>query len=84
MLFYVKGERILKMRKENFIEQYKQVLMTNYVASTSISLQSIYEEMKKEIELSSTWSMNEKNIFLQNLLDAHHQIKNEISGKLEE
>ncbi len=69
------------MRKENFIEQYKQVLMTNYVASTSISLQSIYEEMKKEIELSSTWSMNEKNIFLQNLIDAHHQIKNEISGK---
>lgn len=68
------------MRKETFLEQFKQVLMTNHVASTSISLQATFEEMKKEIELSSIWSIEEKDLFLHHLKAAHHQIKQEIAG----
>ncbi|WP_298466791.1 hypothetical protein [Psychrobacillus sp. FSL K6-4046] len=68
------------MRKEIFMEQFKQVLMTNQVASTSISLQSTFEEMKKEIELNSVWSIEERNLFLHHLNVAHRQIKQEIAG----
>ena len=68
------------MTKEAFIEQFKQVLMTNHVASTSISLQDTFEEMKKEIELNSVWSIEEKNLYLLHLKAAHHQIKQEIVG----
>ena len=68
------------MRKEIFMEQFKQVLMTNQVASTSISLQSTFEEMKKEIELNSVWSIEERNLLLHNLNVAHRQIKQEIAG----
>lgn len=68
------------MRKEIFMEQFKQVLMTNQVASTSISLQSTFEEMKKEIELNSVWTIEEKNLLQQYLIMAHCQIKKEIAG----
>lgn len=68
------------MRKEIFMEQFKQVLMTNQVASTSISLQSTFEGMKKEIELNSVWSIEERNLLLHNLNVAHRQIKQEIAG----
>ncbi|MER2006223.1 MAG: hypothetical protein ABS939_02120 [Psychrobacillus sp.] len=68
------------MRKEIFMEQFKQVLMTNQVANTSISLQSTFEGMKKEIELNSVWSIEERNLLLHNLNVAHRQIKQEIAG----
>lgn len=69
------------MKKEAYIAYFKQVLMTNHVTSTSISLQSIFEELKKGIELSTSWSIEEKNIFLEQLIDAHNQMKNEIFGQ---
>lgn len=81
MLFYVRDERNLIMKKEAYIAYFKQVLMTNHVTSTSISLQSIFEELKKGIELSTSWSIEEKNIFLEQLIDAHNQMKNEIFGQ---
>lgn len=68
------------MRKEIFMEQFKQVLMTNQVANTSISLQSTFEGMKKEIELNSVWSIEERNLLLHNLNVAHRQIKQEFAG----
>ncbi|MEK4520151.1 hypothetical protein NSQ95_19070 [Psychrobacillus sp. FSL W7-1457] len=72
------------MKKDIYIAYFRQVLMTNHVTNTSISLQSTFEELKKDIELNSTSSIEEKKIMHRHLMDAHHQMKNEISGQKEE
>lgn len=70
--------------KEYYIENFKQVLMTNSVASESTSLNSILKFYEEEINSSPTLKEEDKEVYKLNLQKAFKQAKEEIFGNLEE
>jgi len=67
--------------KEYYLDAFKHVLMTNFIASKSQSLsstQSYYEEQIK----STTINEDEKNLYLSNLKKAYDEILHEVIGQL--
>lgn len=86
MLFYVE-ERNVEMTigtKEDYINRFKNVLMTNNIGSSSISLDLIFEAFGKEIDTISEIHEQDKTIYVLNLQKAYKQIKGEISGMKED
>ena len=70
--------------KEDYINRFKHVLMTNNIGSSSISLDLIFEAFGKEIDTISEIHEQDKTKYVLNLQKAYKQIKSEISGIIED
>lgn len=69
--------------KEYYVENFKQVLMTNNVTSESTSLNSVLKFYEEEISNSPNLKEEDKEVCKRNLQKAFKQTKEEIFGEPE-
>ncbi|QUG43599.1 hypothetical protein KD050_10430 [Psychrobacillus sp. INOP01] len=70
--------------KEDYLEKFKYVLMTNYIGSSSTSLDLMLEAFEREIANITDMREQDKTMYTLNLQKAFKQIKSEISGVTED
>lgn len=70
--------------KEDYMDRFKYVLMTNNIGSSSLSLDLIFEAFGREIDNICDMHERDKTIYTLNLQKAFKQIKSEISGVTED
>lgn len=70
--------------KEDYMDRFKHILMTNNIGSSSLSLDLILEDLGREIDNRVDMHEQDKLIYSTNLEKAFKQIKKDISGGIEE
>lgn len=70
--------------KEYYLDEFKQILMTNFVIGDAQSLTSVHARYAQQIDAMTSLNPDEKSHYLYNLEKAFADILHEVLGQPEE